>query len=242
MRNIMYTMEKHQEFKLTIPFVYTISRRLSSPSQILFYFIHNLFFPVSFILLLKVNFPLVLFCILWVSTHLVYEIGYFMNDYLATDSRLSTRKFIDIELNKIIGILLIKTTSVFVIAFFFVPNNFYFILITLFLVYIVHNQLIKKYRISTFFVLRFLKFSPFWFFLSGLELYIFIFFFATLSIKEALNSYVKNSFWTNYVDLIFFIVFYTCIYYGYTILSFVTLIYVFNKIIRLYVLRFFSNK
>lgn len=235
-------MEKYLEFKFTIPFIYTISQRLSTPVQILFYLIHNLFFPLVFFLFLKVNFSLIFFLNLWFFTHLVYEIGYFMNDNFASDSRSSSRTNIDLKKNSKISIFFIKTISVFISSYFFVPVDFYFILIALFFIYIIHNKLKKENRIPTFILLRILKFAPFWFLLKDFQLYIFIFFFATLSFKESLNSYKNKSILTNYIDLTFFIVSFACLYYGFIILSIFILIYVFNKKLRSYALCFFSNK
>ena len=238
----MFMTGKFTDYKFIIPFYFTVSQRLSTPFQIFSYLVHNFIFPFIFLFFLTENIFNSSFAFCWISTHLVYEVGYFMNDYFASDSRISSRSKFPLNLKNATIIFVCKLTLITFFSILFTPLHYFFILSFLFLVYVFHNKLKKKNRMATFVVLRFLKFAPFWFFLTEINLYIFISFIAILSIKEGFISYKKNINIENFINFFFIIFSIYCLYNNYIGVSVLVLIYVFNKKLREYASCIFSYK
>ena len=96
----MSIMVRSSVYKL-LPLGYTISQRLGSGRQVINYIVNNLVFPIILTLCLTKEVRLINQFHFWLIIHLVYELGYFMNDYFASDVHYSSRSTLKLSTQNI---------------------------------------------------------------------------------------------------------------------------------------------
>tara|TARA_B110000971_G_C19985622_1_gene489428 strand:+ start:675 stop:1373 length:699 start_codon:yes stop_codon:yes gene_type:complete len=186
-------------YRYILPGFYTTSRRLKTAKALLLYIYHNMLFPSMLALLvgdteiISTKFFLWLFII-----HLTYEIGYFMNDYFASDSSNNWRNPDYLTKKEKNYYLIVKLLILFLFLLFIKEWSINLIATSLLIIYILHNSLKKQYRFFSFIFLRVLKMLPF-FILPKISLVLF-FYFLGHAILEGIVSYfdtktIKLPFW-----------------------------------------------
>jgi hypothetical protein len=129
--------------------------------------------------------------LLWLFIiHITYEIGYFMNDYFASDSLDNWRSPDYLAKNEKIYYLKVKLFIVFLLLLLIKDWSVVLLVTALLSVYVLHNFLTKKHRFFSFVLLRVLKMLPF-FLLPKFSFVLFFYFFG-YAILEGIISYKKS--------------------------------------------------
>ena len=181
--------------KFLIPGAYTAFVRLASLKAVLTYSYTNLVVPIALMACIQIDSfdftRLTGLMLSWLLIHMVYELGYFMNDFFAVDAKGNWRDIPNLARNDVMGIFAVKV--LLVVSYVYCLNDLVWgsVAGVLFLVYLFHNYLQKPYRLFTFVLLRILKFSPFIYFQYEVSSILFLYF-LVFGILEGLRSYFPN--------------------------------------------------